>query len=67
MSYDLFSPKYQAYIALIYSYIEPSTYTQAKDHFELVEAMRVELDALERTNTWTIQDIPSENKLIGCR
>ena len=68
VSYQSFSPKHQAFIALIHSYEEPPSYDIAKDQPEWVKAMKVELEALEKANTWTIQDHPPNNKKpIGCR
>jgi transposase InsO family protein len=67
VSYESFSPTYRAVIALIHSYEEPSTYFQAKNDIKWIEAMKAELDALEKASTWNIQDLPPGKKTIGCR
>jgi len=49
------------------SQIEPKSYVEAVKYDCWKQAMPLELNALDQTGTWTIVDLPSQVKPIGCR
>ena len=51
----------------ISSKIEPKCYEEAKCYPEWIEAMRVEIEALEVNKTWDIVDLPRNKIPIGCK
>lgn len=53
------------FLASVYQVKEPSNYAQAKGHPEWEDAMKKELDALEKNNTWSITNLPRGKKAIG--
>ncbi|KAJ4758369.1 Retroelement pol polyprotein-like [Rhynchospora pubera] len=46
---------------------EPEHFGEAVKDSNWREAMRIEIEALERNDTWTIEDLPSGKKAIGCK
>jgi hypothetical protein len=52
---------------LIHSYHEPTSFKEAKDHPHWIEAMKIELEALNKAQTWSIIPQPLGKKAIGCR
>ena len=49
------------------SQIEPKSYDEAIKFDCWKQVMQLELNALDHTGTWTIVDLPSQVKPIGCR
>jgi len=49
------------------SQIEPKSYDEAIKFDYWKQVMQLELNALDHTGTWTIVDLPSQVKPIGCR
>ena len=43
------------------------TANEALDSKEWREAMKVEMDALEKNETWELVELPKEKKLVGCK
>ncbi|GJY48145.1 hypothetical protein Tco_0438101 [Tanacetum coccineum] len=46
---------------------EPVTYYKAIKNKRWRSAMDSELEALERNQTWTIEELPSNKKALGCK
>ncbi|GAA0168488.1 hypothetical protein LIER_40575 [Lithospermum erythrorhizon] len=46
---------------------EPHSFKKARLSEDWMEAMALELQALEQNNTWDIVDLPSGVKPIGCK
>ncbi|GKE10895.1 ribonuclease H-like domain-containing protein [Tanacetum coccineum] len=46
---------------------KPETYYEAIKDNNWVEAMNIEIEALNINNTWTITDLPASRKPIGCK
>ncbi|MFV0960838.1 reverse transcriptase domain-containing protein, partial [Klebsiella pneumoniae] len=67
ISYDTFSPKFQNCLASIHSYVEPSDYHAAIQDPNWINAMKEEIDALEKNRTWKIRNLPPGKKPIGSR
>lgn len=52
---------------LVHDEEEPTSYTEAKKRTEWVNAMKAELTAIERNNTWRLVDLPKNRKPIGLK
>lgn len=59
------SPEYRVFTAAISQLTEPRTYRQAAPHKEWQEAMNKELEALEKTKTWTLTTLPADKSCLG--
>jgi hypothetical protein len=46
---------------------EPNSYLEACKDEQWIQAMNLELEALTKTGTWKIVDLPTNVKPIGCR
>lgn len=46
---------------------QPSSYREAAIYEAWIKAMKTELDAIERNNTWYLVDLPTGKKLIGLK
>ncbi|EPS71904.1 hypothetical protein M569_02853, partial [Genlisea aurea] len=55
------------FMAKVDSVLEPTTYYEASQDPKWVAAMNDELDALHRTGTWEITELPKGERPIGCR
>lgn len=58
---------HQVFVYAIDKYSEPSCFSQAKKIKEWLDAMDVEVDALEDTNTWIVCSFPEDKVPIGCK
>ncbi|GAU31820.1 hypothetical protein TSUD_58210 [Trifolium subterraneum] len=67
MSYSNLSSNHCAFALSLMSHSEPKTYDEASKFECWNQAMRVELEALEKTGTWLLVDLPPTVKPIGCR
>lgn len=67
ISYDHLAPRYQAYLSQISVHREPKSYEEAIKDSRWVEAMQMEILALEDNRTWTIVPLPPKKKAISCR
>ncbi|GAU49938.1 hypothetical protein TSUD_290950 [Trifolium subterraneum] len=61
------SPSHTAYIVSLTQHTEPKTYLEACKSDHWIQAMNTKLEALSRTGTWKIVDLPSNVRPIGCR
>ncbi|KAL0427329.1 UNVERIFIED_CONTAM: Retrovirus-related Pol polyprotein from transposon RE1 [Sesamum latifolium] len=62
-----FSFAHTRFLAAITAGYEPTSFSEAVRDSRWREAMKVEIDALERNGTWTIADLPLDKKAIGCK
>nr|GEW99430.1 zinc finger, CCHC-type [Tanacetum cinerariifolium] len=46
---------------------EPKNYKEASDDQKWIEAMKVELDSINRNNTWELTTLPTGHKAIGLK
>ncbi|KAL2242389.1 UNVERIFIED_CONTAM: Retrovirus-related Pol polyprotein from transposon RE1 [Sesamum indicum] len=46
---------------------EPKCFSEAQQYMEWKEAMKQEIDALEKNNTWELSALPKGKKPIGCK
>lgn len=54
-----------AFLSAISHQAEPTLFSQVVKHAPWHEAMEVEMPALETNNTWTLEHLPHDKKLIG--
>jgi len=66
-STDNLSSSYCAYINALTKYPTPTSYTQASKVKEFCDAIKDEIGALERTNTWIVCAIPPGKTVVGCK
>ncbi|KAJ3702693.1 hypothetical protein LUZ61_006398 [Rhynchospora tenuis] len=62
-----FSIAHRKFLAAVTAKKEPEHFGEAMKDDKWREAMRVEIDALERNGTWTIENLPYGKKAIGCK
>jgi len=67
VSHHSLSNNYSSFVMSLHTTTEPKTYAEASKHDCWKQAMQVELQALEKTGTWQLVDLPPNVKPIGCR
>lgn len=61
------SPCYKNFLAAITVDTEASWFSKALSMPQWSEAIRCEINALKRNQTWRINNLPSGKKAIGCK
>ncbi|KAL2242589.1 UNVERIFIED_CONTAM: Retrovirus-related Pol polyprotein from transposon RE1 [Sesamum indicum] len=61
------NPNYSCFVHNLNLIHEPKTYSEAQNQEEWKIAMRQEITALEKNNTWEIASLPEGKTPIGCR
>jgi Reverse transcriptase (RNA-dependent DNA polymerase) len=64
---DKFSRSHRVFLAAVTKEKEPEHFEEAIKNKNWCEAMRTEIDALERNVTWTLEDLPPDKVVIGCK
>ncbi|KAJ9561853.1 LOW QUALITY PROTEIN: hypothetical protein OSB04_007013 [Centaurea solstitialis] len=67
VSYKNFSYTHKAFLAAINSNVEPKHFHQAVKNDRWKEAMRKEIQALEKNGTWTLEDLPEGKHAIDSK
>nr|KYP43110.1 Retrovirus-related Pol polyprotein from transposon TNT 1-94 [Cajanus cajan] len=67
LPYTSYSAVQQSFVSTISSIIEPRSYQDAINHDCWKEAIRAELDALDKQKTWILTDLPPNKRAVGCR
>ena len=67
VSYQQLSPLSSSLVATLESISPPTTLQQALAHPGWRAAMEEEMMALDKAGTWTLVDLPSGKKAIGCK
>jgi hypothetical protein len=67
ISHHQLSNKHSSFVMSLQSQPEPKSYAEASKLDCWKHAMQVELQALEKTGTWKLVDLPPNVKPIGCR
>lgn len=67
LSYDGLSSSYKAFIASLQSVSVPTNWKIAKQDPKWCEAMREELEALKKNQTWEMTELPTGKKAVGCK
>ncbi|KAL2227014.1 UNVERIFIED_CONTAM: Retrovirus-related Pol polyprotein from transposon RE2 [Sesamum indicum] len=62
-----YNSAYMGFVASLSVLQEPRSYKQADDIPHWVEAMKLELAALERNQTWNVVPLPAGKTPIGCK
>lgn len=65
--YDRISTKHRSYIIALSTNVEPRHFKQAMKDKVWRDAMRAEIEALERNHTWDLQDLPPDKKALRCK
>ncbi|KAL8109804.1 hypothetical protein AgCh_025773 [Apium graveolens] len=60
-------PTFQCFVTSIVKTEDPKTFYQAIEQQHWIDAMNVELEALEANDTWDVTTLPSNKKAIGCK
>ncbi|PNX85086.1 retrovirus-related Pol polyprotein from transposon TNT 1-94 [Trifolium pratense] len=66
-SFKHLSPSHKAFSVSLSLSTEPKTYDEACKSQDWINAMKTELDALGRNQTWSLVDLPPHIKPIGCK
>ncbi|KAJ4771370.1 Retroelement pol polyprotein-like [Rhynchospora pubera] len=64
---DKFSLAHRKFLAAVTAKKESEHFGEAMKDNNWRKAMQIEIEALERNNTWSIEDLPSNKKAIGCK
>lgn len=67
VDYSHITPSYSKVLATHSTCSEPQFFSEAVTDPQWVEAIKLEIAALEENKTWSIVDLPPEKTLIGCR
>jgi len=67
MSFEKFSPSHRTFLSKINTIPIPKTLHEALSNEKWKTAMREEMNALERNQTWEIVELPKEKKPVGCK
>ena len=67
MSYDKLSSNHRSFLTHLNTITIPKTANEALDSKEWREAMKVEMDALEKNETWELVELAKEKKHVGCK
>ena len=67
VSYASLSPAYRAFVASLQSVKIPKDWREAKNDPKWHEAMREELSALEKNQTWDLVKLPAGKRVVTCK
>ncbi|XP_055824514.1 uncharacterized protein LOC129893047 [Solanum dulcamara] len=65
--YENITSTYKAYLSKMSHITEPQSYIEAASDPKWIEAMNVEIQALQDNQTWKVVDLPKGKKPIGCK
>lgn len=65
--YDRISTNHRSYIIALSTNIEPKYFKQAMKEKVWRDAMKAEIEALERNHTWDLQELPPNKRALGCK
>jgi transposase InsO family protein len=67
LSYDKLSHTHKAYVSRISNLFVPRTIQEALGDPNWKLAVKEEMDALRKNNTWSITDLPHDKRAVGCK
>jgi len=67
LSYQQLSSAHKHFALSLSSHPEPTNYDDAMCDENWKNAVKVELEALNKNNTWTLTSLPAHKKVIGCK
>lgn len=66
-SFTCLSPNNQSVLQSIFTLTEPISFTQASQHLSWVEAMTLEIQALQDNNRWDVVELLEGKKALPCK
>ena len=67
MSYEKLSHNHKTFLTHLNTIAIPKTVSEALSHVEWRNAIKVEMEALEKNKTWELVELPKEKSLVGCK
>ena len=67
MSYQNLSQNHKAFLSNLHTIPIPRNLSEALRNKEWENAMKLEMEALEKNKTWELVSLPKGKKLVGCR
>lgn len=67
ISYNSISPAYKSFLASLHSVPVPNNWQVAKQDPRWLSAMKEELQALEKNDTWELVKLPDGKRAVGCK
>ena len=67
VSYENVSSQHKAFIMSLQKEVEPKNFQEAIQMPNWYKAMKEELQALEKNETWVIVPLPKNKKPVGCK
>jgi len=67
LSFENFSPTHKTFLTNLNSTPTPSTVSEALSNRKWKQAMDVEIEALNKNNTWELVTLPIGKKPVGCK
>ena len=67
VSFDKFSPTHKNFLVNLHIVSIPNTLSEALNSEEWRQAMKIEMDALEKNKTWELVELPRGKKPVGCK
>ena len=67
LTYSGYMKMHYNYMVSKVQYAEPTSFAEAVESKEWCDAMKEEMDALEKNKTWDLVPLPVGKKVIGCR
>lgn len=58
---------FHCFLTSVTTNLDPTSYKQAVKSSHWIQAMNIELEALERNGTWVITELPAGKQAIGCK
>lgn len=65
VSYEQLSPKYQVYLSVFLLLQNQAASQRLSKILRWIQAIKLEIEALQNNNTWSIIELPEEKKPIG--
>lgn len=67
VSYERLSSSHKSFLTHLNTISIPKTLSEALKSEEWKQAMRVEMEALEKNDTWDLVELPTGKSLVGCK
>lgn len=67
LTYQNLSPSHKAFLSNLHTIPVPKNLSEALGNKEWEEAMKVEMEALQKNKTWEMVELPKGKKPVGCR
>lgn len=67
LTYDNTSAKYECYVSKFSNLVEPSSFREVPMDPRWVDAMKLEIKALDDNKTWDVVELPSGRNAVGSK